>query len=74
VHRRAWTSGGTTSLFSSDRQLPALPDRRIGVTCQGCRQDQSAVVLSHLSGVAIVSMLSMSSAAGRETSPLDDVS
>jgi hypothetical protein len=37
---------------------------RIGVTCWGCRQDQRAVVLSHLPGVAIASMPSMSSAVG----------
>jgi hypothetical protein len=38
VHRRAWTSGGTSSLFSSDRQLPAPPDRRFcscGIDCSG---------------------------------------
>ena len=34
------------------------------MTCWGCRQDQRAVVLPHLAGVAIASMLSMSSASG----------
>jgi len=48
----------------SCRQCRRRTERLIGVACRGRRHDQGAVVLGHLPGAPIASMLSMSSAVG----------